>query len=423
MGSARTKWPINLPTYAKTRARNVYPGIDLVYYGTQGHLEYDFVLAPQADPSRIHLKFAGANPIVDSSGDLVLSLNTKDTKNIDPENNIRFHKPVLYQQVGGVRRPVDGRFRIAGGDREVGFEVSPYDRSRELVIDPELVFSSYLGGSSQQSAIYGMALNSAGQIYVTGATEAINYPTTTGVVEPTCPLGNTQLGAPAGVPKCGEGESGTPAVFVSKISASGQSLVYSTYLGGGGNGAGSDLGTGIAVDANDNAWVVGETGSNDFPITADAFLPYCNPVAQGFNFGTDQNYGEISGCIGNDTQSAFLVQLNPTGTTMLYGTFLGGSGDDRAAQIVLDAAGNIYVAGSAYTNGVGTPTFVFSNNGQFNYPTTASAYQPVVLGGGSYSAFVTEFAPGGRSLLSSTMFSGPNQNTYGSAPESDGVVD
>jgi hypothetical protein len=207
-----------------------------------------------------------------------------------------------------------------------------------------------------------MALNAAGDLYVTGATEAINYPTTTDVIEPTCPLGNTQLGAPAGVPKCGEGESGTPAVFVSKISADGQTLLYSTYLGGGGNGAASDYGTGIAVDANDNAWVVGLTTSNDFPITANAYLAFCNPVAQGFSFSTLSNYGEISGCIGNSTRSAFLVQLNPTGTTELYGTFLGGSGDTASAQIVLDTAGNIYVAGSVYTNGVGTPAYVFANN-------------------------------------------------------------
>src|SRR5208283_3097865 len=117
---------------------------------------------------------------------------------------------------------------------------------------------------------------------------------------------------------------------------------------------------------------------------------YCDPVAQGFSFSTNSNYGEISGCIGNNTRSVFLVQLNPTGTTELYGTFLGGSGDAASAQIVLDAAGDIYVAGSVYTNGVGTPAAVFANNGTFNYPTTASAYQPIVLGGSIYSAFVTK---------------------------------
>ena len=409
MGSASRKWPTNLPTYAKVRAHNVYPGIDLVYYGTQGQLEYDFVLAPGADLSRIRMKFAGTTPVVDPSGDLVLPL----AGNAD-QGDIRFHQPVLYQLTNGVRQPVSGRFIVAAKGHEATFQAGSYDHARELVIDPVLVYSSYLGGSNV-SQINAMAVNTVGDIYVTGATEAINYPTTTGVLEPTCPLGNTQLGAPAGVPKCGEGESGTPAAFVSKISADGKTLLYATYLGGGGNGAASDYGTGIAVDANDNAWVVGLTISNDFPITADAYLAYCDPVAQGFNFGTDSNYGEISGCIGNNTRSVFLVQLNPTGTTELYGTFLGGSGDAASAQIVLDAVGDIYVAGSVYVNGVGTPAAVFANNGAFNYPTTASAYQPIVLGGSIYSAFVTELTADGRSLLYSTMFGGPYQHTFSNA--------
>ena len=169
------------------------------------------------------------------------------------------------------------------------------------------------------------------------------------------------------------------------------------------------------MDASDDAWVVGRTQSNNFPITSDAFLAFCNPVAQGFNLSTDQYFGEVSGCIGNDSNSAFLVHLNSTGTSMLYGTFLGGSGDVHPAQIALDAGGNIYVAGSAFTGNVGSSATVFANYGQFNYPTTASAYQPIVIGGSSYSAFVTELAPDGKSLIYSTMFSGPNQNTYNNA--------
>ncbi len=406
MGSTRRT---NLRTYAKARAQGVYPGIDLVYYGTQGQLEYDFVLAPGADLSQIRMKFAGATPVVDASGDLVLPLGGRNGA-----SDIRLHRPVLYQSANGVRRPVSGNFMIDATSHEATFEAGPYDHARELVIDPVLVYSSYLGGSNV-SQINAMAVNAAGDIYVTGATEAINYPTTTGVIEPTCPLGNTQLGAPAGVPKCGEGESGTPAAFVSKISADGQTLLYATYLGGGGNGAASDYGTGIAVDANDNAWVVGLTTSNDFPITANAYLSFCNPVAQGFSFSTNSNFGEISGCIGNNTRSVFLVQLNPTGTTELYGTFLSGSGDAATAQIVLDATGNIYVAGSEYFGAAGTPAFVFANNGAFNYPTTASAYQTIVLGGGSYSAFVTKLTADGKSLLYSTMFGGPYQHTFNNA--------
>ena len=393
LGSSRIS---NLPTYAKASSSDVYPGIDLVYHGTQGQLEYDFVVAPQADPSKIQLKFEGAEPRVDNaSGDLLLS------------PAVRFQRPVLYQQVGGVRKPVSGSFIVA--DNEVKFRVGTYDRTQELVIDPVLLYSSYLGGSSQETAINAMTVNAAGDIYVTGVTNALDFPTTAGVIEKNCPAGNPDLGAS----KCGP--SSASAAFVSKISADGQSLIYSTYLGGGGSGSSNDSGTGIAVDSGDDAWVVGRTQSNDFPITGDALLGFCNPVAADFNLSTDQYEGEKSGCIGNDTNSAFLVHLNTTGTSILYGTFLSGSGDVHPAQIALDASGNIYVAGSAFTANVGTPATVFANDGQFNYPTTTAAYQPIVIGGSSYSAFVTELTPDGKSLVYSTMFSGPNQNTYNDA--------
>jgi hypothetical protein len=181
MGSTHSRWPTNLRTYAKTRSRNVYPGIDLIYYGSQGQLEYDFVLAPHADSSKIRLKFAGVRPVVDASGDLVLSLGGKAS-----QDEIRFHKPILYQEVQGVRRPVNGKFTISA-NREVRFKVSPYDHSRELVIDPMFVYASFLGGSTQQSVINAMTMNAAGEIYVTGITNAVDFPTTSGVVEEELP--------------------------------------------------------------------------------------------------------------------------------------------------------------------------------------------------------------------------------------------
>jgi uncharacterized protein (TIGR03437 family) len=303
-------------------------------------------------------------------------------------------------------QPVDGNFTITG-NHEVKFRVRSYDHNRELVIDPMLLYSSYIGGSAL-SQVNAMAVNAAGDIYLVGSTEATNYPTTPGVIQPTCPLGNPQNGFPAGLPKCGQGESGTPAAFVSKISADGKTLIYSTYLGGGGDGSGLEYGTGIAVDSGDNAWVVGQTSSNDFPITADAYLPYCAPaeIYSGINVISPEG----SSCGGN-ANSLFLVQLNPTGKTELYGTFLGDTNGVLGAQIVLDAAGDIYIAGSAYTNTVGT----FAQTGAYTFPTTPSAYQPLPIGGSSYSAFVSEFAPGGKSLIYSTIFGGPYQNTYNGA--------
>jgi uncharacterized protein (TIGR03437 family) len=406
-GPARS--PTQVPTYARARVPGVYPGIDLVYYGAQGQLEYDFVLAPGADPSRIHLGFSGDTPVIDPSGDLVL-----------PLADLRFHHPVLYQRIRGTRQPVDGRFTLAA-NHEVSFEVGLYDHTRELIIDPVLSYSSYLGGSSQQSIINAMAVNAAGQIYVTGVTNALDYPTTAGVTQPKCPAAET------GGTKCGP--SSSSAAFVSKISADGKSLVYSTYLGGSGSGSGvggaavgaggsgSDFGTGIAVDASDNAWVVGQTNSNNFPVTPDAYSLYCEPAQ--INSGAILVMTKGNGCGApgpsgynySGSYSLFLVSLNPTGTSELYGTFLGGTNGEGAAQIALDVAGDIYVAGTAFTNVPGT----YANTSYYNYPTTASAFQAQALAGGIYSAFVTEFAPGGHSLIYSTMFGGPNENTFGSA--------
>ena len=416
MGSDPAKWLRNLETYRKVLYTGVYPGVDLLYYGTQGRLEYDFILAPQADPSKIRLKFAGAQPVVDASGDLVLSLPKNGQNPV--ENDVRFRKPVLYQQVQGVRQPVSGKFTIAA-NHEVSFEVGTYDRAQELVIDPVLVYSSYLGGSSQQSVINGMTTNAAGDIYVTGVTNAVDYPTTAGVIQPTCPT------AMPGQTKCGP--SSLSAAFVSKIGADGQSLIYSTYLGGSGSGYGvggsgvsqggngADYGTSIAVDANDNAWVLGGTNSNNFPITADAIQLYCSPTSAGYclyGSGCSGYYGEISTCAGYNgggeyiygPTSLFIVKLDPAGANILYGTFLGGSWGEVPAAIALDATGNVYVAGTVQPG--------FNSNlppaqvGFYNYPVTPSAYQTTSPSQG-WSAFVTELSPDGHSLVYSTYYAAP----------------
>jgi hypothetical protein len=383
----------------------VYPGIDLVYYGTQGQLEYDFVLAPGADPSGIRMTFAGATPMVNASGDLVLPLGGHD---------IRFRKPVLYQDIDGVRKPVNGRFTIAARSHEVAFKLDSYDRGRELVIDPVLAYSSYFGGPTYTSQIQAMALNAAGDIYLTGWTLDPAFPITPGVFEPTCPYFPSSIvggvgGTNAYDCKFGAYESGSNGAFVSKISADGQTLLYSTFLGGAATGTnvdniqiGNDYGTGIAVDSGDNAWVVGTTGSNSFPITpSTAFQPYCDPEAPGTLF--TPVFGSYCG---TTNYAVFLVQLNPTGTTELYGTFVNGTGgSEGGAQVALDGAGDIYVAGTVYNpNPVGYAQFV-------KFPTTTSAYQATGLGT-NFSSFVTEFAPGGRTLIYSTLFGGPNGGAF-----------
>jgi Bacterial Ig-like domain (group 3) len=405
-----------VPTFARMQVAQIYPNIDLVYYGTDGRLEYDFVVAPSADPGQIRLSFSGATPKISTNGDLLLQQN-----GADPATAVRLLKPVVYQEVNGRRRAIEGKFLMASNST-VGFRVGSYDHSRALTIDPVLAYASYLGGSTQDSKPAGMALNAAGQIYLTGITFAADYPTTAGVLFAACPASMT------GSKKCGA--SSMSSAFVSKIAADGQSLIYSTYLGGSGTGpgeggptqsaggSGADYGVGVAVDANDEAWVLGGTNSNNFPITSDAFLTYCSPVAKDFNFTTNQSEGEFSGCANFNgggeylygATSMFIVKLNPAGTAVLYGTFLGGSQGETPAAIALDKTGNVYVAATA----ANLNNLSFASGGQYNYPTTSGAFQKQGLATGN-SAVVSELSADGHTLIYSTFFSAPTFNTFGTA--------
>ena len=225
------KWRTNVPTYAKVHYRAVYPGIDLVYYGNQRQLEYDFVVAPGADPNRIVLGFQGAERLeINAEGELVLHA---------AGGVIRQRVPVIYQEIDGVRTKIEGRYVLKDAHR-VGFQVAAYDPSRPLVIDPTLVDSTYLGGSGWDYG-YGIAVDAAGSAYVTGVTSSTDFPTAS-------PL---QAANGGGV----EGDA-----FVTKLDPTGSALVYSTYLGG----SGDEDGRGIAVDAAGAAYVTGITSSTDF---------------------------------------------------------------------------------------------------------------------------------------------------------------
>jgi hypothetical protein len=403
-------------TFARTQVSQIYPNVDLVYYGTNGRLEYDFVISPAADPNQIRLSFSGATPKISTNGDLVLQQN-----GADPSAAVRLLKPVVYQDINGRHRAIDGNFILAANST-VGFRVGSYDHSRALTIDPVLAYASYLGGSTQSSQPNGMALNAAGQIYLAGITYAADYPTTAGVLFAACPAPMT------GQTKCGA--SSLSSAFVSKIAADGQSLIYSTYLGGSGTGpgeggptqsaggSGADYAVGVAVDANDEAWVLGGTNSNNFPITSDAFLTYCSPFAKDFNFNTGQYEGEFSNCANFNAgqeyiygaTSMFIVKLNPTGTKILYGTFLGGTQGETPAAITLDKSGNVYVAATA----ANINNASFASSGQYHYPTTSGAFQTQGLASGT-SAVVSELSADGHTLIYSTFFSAPTFNTFGTA--------
>jgi hypothetical protein len=286
-GSDPAKWHPNIPTFARVEYSEIYPGIDLVYYGNQRQLEYDFVVRPGADYGQVSLAFEGADGMeLDGvSGDLLLKVS---------ESTIRQRKPVVYQEVDGQRREVESSYELRGAGR-VGFAVGHYDATKPLIIDPVLAYSTYLGGGAADGG-NGIAVDASGNAYVTGLTQSVDFPTTTNPVQPDQPFGDA---------------------FVTKLNAAGSALIYSTYFGGGGGDGGSD----IAIDASGNAYVTGSTSSIDFPTTSGAF---------------DTNLG---------IQDGFMTKLNATGSVLAYSTYLGGSADDSGYEIAVDPTGNAYILG------------------------------------------------------------------------------
>jgi hypothetical protein len=287
IGNDPKKWRTNVRQYARVRYANLYPGVDLVYYGNQRELEYDFVLQPGANPGAIRLRIEGASEVRLDRGDLVLS---------SPAGDVRLRRPYTYQEVNGTKRKIRSRYVITS-KKEVGFHLASYDRGRPLIIDPVLAYSTYLGGIKNDDAL-DIAVDAAGNAYVTGGTSSADFPTTN-----------------AFQPAFGGGASDA---FVSKINADGSALVYSTYLGGSSN---FDIGQSIAVDAAGSVYLTGATGAPDFPTV--------NPI-QATNHGA---------------RDAFVTKISPDGSTLVYSTYLGGGGDDYGWGIAVDSAGNAHVTG------------------------------------------------------------------------------
>ena len=331
IGNNPEEWHTNVPHYAKVKYQDVYPGIDLVYYGNQGQLEYDFVIAPGADPGVIRLTFEGAEQLVlDEDGNLSVSV---------PGGTILQSAPVIYQETGeGTRTTIPGRY-VVDGAHEVRFDVAPYDASRPLIIDPVVVFSTFLGGSDIDGGL-DIAVDADGNAYVTGLTLSPDFPT----VNPYQPLR----------------ASGSAEIFVTKISAAGDQILYSTYLGD----LFTEAGLAIAVDAAGSAYVTGITQSPDFPTM--------NPI-QNVHGGTFPQF------------DAFVAKLDSTGQ-LEYSTFLGGNGHDFGYDIAVDVAGNAYVTGE-------------TSSPDFN--TTASPLQAALLG--SRDAFVTKINVAGTAFVYSTF--------------------
>jgi uncharacterized protein (TIGR03437 family) len=351
IGDDPAKWRTGVANYGRVRFADVYGDIDLVYYGKDGQLEYDWIVKPGADASKIRLKFAGVKKMwVDRNGDLVLET---------PGGEVREKKPVIRQAGKEIR----GRYVVRG--REVRFEVAKYDAAEALVIDPVLAYSSYLGGTGNDNGA-GIAVDSAGNAYITGHTDSTDFPTVN-PFQSTNPLGSSP----------GEGDG---CVFVSKISADGSKLLYSTYLGGNG----LDTGSAIAVDSAGDAFVTGSTTSTNFPMS--------NAI-QATNlavFGT-----------------AFVTKLSPAGNALLFSTYLGGSQSEVGYGLAVDSAGNAYITG---------------NTNSENFPVVNPIETPAATGSSQPTAFVTKMSGDGSALIYSTYLGGYNGEDigYGIAVDSTG---
>jgi hypothetical protein len=346
IGKDRAKWRAGVPTYAKAHYEEIYPGVDLVYYGAQRQLEYDFIVAPNADPKVVRLEFEGARKLViDEQGDLVL---------YTAAGQVRQKRPFAYQEVNGLRRQVAASYARLG-HRQIGFRVGDYDRTRPLIIDPVLNYSTYLGGAKVDDG-YDLAVDASGNIYITGFTASTDFPLSANPYDAACG-GCLKSGGDAFITKIDPSQSGAQSGAAS--------LVYSTYLGGDTNASGAE---GIAVDTANNIYVTGWTNATDFPTTASAFQPSDGPFGDGF-----------------------VTKLNANGSMLLYSTYLAGNNVDEGQDIAVDSSGMIYVTGrSASTD------FIMKN-----------AYQSV--NGGIFDVIVMKidpFASGAASLLYSTFLGG-----------------
>ena len=299
IGKDAGQWRTEVPSYERVQYREIYPGVDMVYYENQKGIEYDFVVAAGADYKKIRLAITGAKKArIDGNGDLVLTTDAGE---------IRQQKPFVYQEVEGVRRAIKARYRM-DKKQKVGFEIGEYDRRLPLVIDPVLDYSTYLGGTNSDEG-HAIVVDSSGNAYITGRTASFNFPTTKDAFDTTY--------------------ADSDDIFVTKLNAAGSALIYSTYMGGNS----SDNGVGLFVDSTGAAYITGSTGSNDFPTTIGVFQPTIN-----------------------GSGDAFVTKLNSTGTALIYSTYLGGSSSEGATAIAVDSSGNAYVTGSTFsTNFPTTP--------------------------------------------------------------------
>ncbi len=381
-GQDPSRWIKNVPTWSRVRYRNIYPGIDIVYYGNAGALEYDFILAPGADASKIAVQYNGARSMrVNAAGDLEIETG---------DGPLVMHKPSVYQEIGGTRRTVEGSYALSGNTAR--FALGSYDHARALVIDPTITWGTYLSALTGTTEIgEGMVTDAAGNVYVVGSMVSIYGDADIFF----CKFGATgtplvlnyyggsyddyghgiAVDATGAMYLTGETDSYdypadytydqyagyTDDAFISKIDPTGQTLIYSHFFGG----TGSDMAYAIALDSATNAYIAGATDSTDFPVSQGS--------AQTANAG------------GYD---GFVVKFNAAGTAV-YSTFFGGSGNDGIYSIAADSSGDVFATGQTLST---------------NFPVTSGVYQPKL--NGTSDAFAAKFAPATGSLVFSTLLGG-----------------
>ncbi len=348
-GNDPSAWHTNIPTYAGITYSGLYPGIDLSYSGSGGHLKGTYYLASGADPSLVRWRYDGAqNTTIDNDGNLVITLDTRSTssKIRNPKPQIIEVAPTAWQQIDGNHVPVNSAYQLAK-DGTIAFRLGKYDHTEPLIIDPTLVYSSYLGGYYEDGARE-IQLDSEGNLYITGYSFSPDYPTTPGSYQWSL------------------GSAFAEDAFVTKLTPDGSAIIYSTFIGG----TFSERAEALAVDSEGNAYITGWTSSNDYPVY-HAFQPTCQ-------------------CTPED---GFVSKLNHDGSALVYSTFLGGQAGDDGFAIAVSGAGNAYVTGRT-----SAPDF----------PVTANAYQPELDCSNSCGAdaFVTEFTTDGTGLVYSTYLGG-----------------
>lgn len=352
IGNDPDRWRSDVSHYAKVRYTEVYPDIDILYYGHQGVLEYDFIVKPGASPEDILFDVEGSQSCrIDHQGNLVLDTHGGE---------VVLRRPRIYQVIDHRQKSIPGEF-VMKGENRVGFDVDSYDTEKDLVIDPELIYSTYLGGSSYYTAGRGVAVDDEGYAYVTGRTAARNFPVTEGAFQ-TEHQGNRAY-------------ADDYEVFVTKLNPEGSALVYSTYIGG---EEYDDEGLDIAIDTAGCAYITGVTWSEDFPTTQGAYQ----------TASADTSLSEYWSSHGD----AFIVKLNSEGSDLIYSTYLGSKKIDYAAGIAVDESGCAYVAGHTCYGWEFGP-----------FPTTTGAYKEDDSSLGIEDGFAAKLTADGSDLVYATL--------------------